>query len=240
MPKIISISIEARMNSTRLPGKTLKFINGKPALEIMVNRVRRTKFASKIIIATTTNCQDDAIVEWCKMNNVNYFRGSENNVYERVLRAHQKFNTDIIVELTGDCILITAELIDYAIQLYLDNNYDYVSISDPASMSAQVYSLKILKSIKCNRKLEYLDKEHVTPYLYTSGKYKTLLTKMYEDLECPEVSFPLDTQQDLEVIEKICKNFDNFTFSFKEIVEFVKKNPDIAKINKNISRKGLT
>ena len=228
------------MTSTRLPGKTLKLINGKPALEIMVNRVRQAKLVNKIIIATTTNCEDDAIVEWCKMNNVNYFRGSENNDYERVLKAHQKFNTDIIVELTGDCILITAELVDYAIQLYLDNDYDYISVSDPASMSAQVYSLKTLKSVKYDRELEYLDKEHVTTYLYTSGKYKTLLTKMYEDLDCPEVSFPLDTKQDLEIIDRICKNFDNFSFSFKEIVEFLKKNPNIAKINKNIRRKGLT
>ena len=240
MLKTINISIEARMTSARLPGKTLKLINGKPALEIMVNRVKHAKLVNKIIIATTTNCEDDVIVEWCKMNNINYFRGSENNVYERILKTHQKFNTDIIVELTGDCILITAELVDYAIQLYLDNDYEYVSVSDPGSMSAQVYSLKTLKSVTHNRELEYLDKEHVTPYLYTSGKYKILVTKMYEDLDCPEVSFPLDTKQDLEILDKICKNFDNFSFSFKEIVEFIKKNPDIPKINKNIKRKGLT
>tara|TARA_B100000787_G_C16195519_1_gene300526 strand:+ start:2617 stop:3330 length:714 start_codon:yes stop_codon:yes gene_type:complete len=237
---MINISIEARMTSTRLPGKTMKLINGKPALEIMVNRVKKAKLVNKIIIATTTNFEDNVIVDWCKKNNIDYFRGSEDNVYERVLKAHQKFNSNIIVELTGDCILITAELIDYAIQLYLDNDYDYVSALDPALMSAQIYSLKILESIKNGRELEYLDKEHVTPYLYTSGKYKILNTKMYKDLDFPEVILDLDTKEDLIVIDKICKNFDNFNFSYKEIAKFIKKNPDVININKHIRRKGLT
>ena len=123
---MINISIEARMTSTRLPGKTMRLINGKPALEIMVERVKKAKLANKIIIATTTNFEDDVIVDWCKKNNINYFRGSENNVYDRVLKAHQKFKTDIIVELTGDCILITGELIDYAIWRTLIMQSSYI------------------------------------------------------------------------------------------------------------------
>jgi len=237
---MINISIEARMTSTRLPGKTLKLINGKPALEIMVNRVKKAKLANDIIIATTINKKDDEIVDWCKINNLNYFRGSENNVYERVVKAHQKFNTDVIVELTGDCILITAELIDHAIQIYLDNEYDYVCVSDPSGMGAQVYSLETLQSVKVGRELEYLDKEHVTPHLYNSGKYKILRIKMYDKLGCPEVSFPLDTIEDWKLIDNICKNFNNFDFSFEEIIEFIKKNPEITNLNKHIKRKGLT
>lgn len=237
---MINISIEARMTSTRLPGKTMKLINGKPALEVMVNRVKQSKLANKIIIATTTNREDDVIVEWCKKNDVNFFRGSENNVYDRVLKTHQKFKTTIIVELTGDCILITAELIDFAIKLYLDNNYDYVNVRDPASMSAQIYSLEILESIKRGRELEYLDKEHVTPYLYTSGKYKIYRAKIYEDLDFPKIILDLDTKEDLEIINKICKNFNDFNFSYQEIAKFIKKNPHIININKHIRRKGLT
>lgn len=237
---MINISIEARMTSTRLPGKIMKLVNGKPALEVMVERVKQSKLANKIIIATTTNLEDNVIVEWCKKNDVNFFRGSENNVYDRVLKTHQKFNTTIIVELTGDCILITAELIDYAIQLYLDNNYEYVNVRDPASMSAQIYSLEILESIKRGRELEYIDKEHVTPYLYTSGKYKIFQAKIYEDLDFPKITLDLDTKEDLEIINRICKNFNDFNFSYKEIAKFIKKNPHIININKHIRRKGLT
>ena len=236
---IINISIEARMSSARLPGKTLKIINGKPALEIMVNRVQKSKLKNNIIVATTTNKNDDQIIKWCRQNNIDYFRGSESNVYDRVVKAHQKFNTDIIVELTGDCILISADLIDHAIKLYLDNDYDYISVSDPAGMGAQVYSLETLKSITKDRELEYIDKEHVTPYLYKSGKYKTFEKKIYDDLDSPRFSFPLDTLEDFKLIEKICKNFDNIYFSFQEIVEFIKKYPEIININKNIKRKGL-
>ena len=237
---MINISIEARMTSTRLPGKILKNINGKPALEIMVNRVRESKLKDNIIIATTINKQDDQIIRWCELNNLSYFRGSESNVYDRVVKAHQKFNTNIIVELTGDCILISAELIDHAINIYLKNDYDYVSVSDPSGMGAQVYSLKTLQSVSVGRKLEYLDKEHVTPYLYTSGKYKKFETKIYDNLDCPNVSFPLDTIDDLKLIENIYKNFNNFNFSFKDIIEYIKKNPELVNLNKHIKRKGLT
>lgn len=237
---MINISIEARMTSTRLPGKVLKIINGKPALEIMVNRVKESKLADNIIIATTINKQDDQIIRWCELNNLSYFRGSENNVYDRVVKAHQKFKTDIIVELTGDCILISAELIDHAINIYLKNDYDYVCVSDPSGMGAQVYSLKTLQSVSVGRELEYLDKEHVTPYLYTSGKYKKFETKIYDNLDCPNISFPLDTIEDLKLIENICKNFNDFNFSFEDIIKYIKNNPELVNLNKHIKRKGLT
>jgi len=236
---MINISIEARMTSTRLPGKSLKLINGKPSLEIMVDRVRQAKMVNKIVIATTKNKKDDDIVNWCELNKINYFRGSENNVFDRVLKTHQKFNTKTIVELTGDCILITAEMIDYAIKLYLKNDYEYVNIKDPFSMSVQVYSLQTLQSVKDKKILGYLDKEHVTPYLYTSGEYKILRTEIYKNFNFQETCLTLDTIEDWEVLNKICRNFDNFLFSFEEIAKFIKKNPAVIS-NKHINRKGLT
>lgn len=236
----INISIEARMTSTRLLGKTMMLINGKPALEIMIHRIKKAKLVDDVIVATTINKEDDEIVDWCKKNNIKYFRGSENNVYDRVLKAHQKFNTDIIVELTGDCVLLDAELVDKAIKRYLDNDYDYISLGDPVGMGAQVYSLKVLESVSSGRELEYLDEEHVTPYLYTSGKYNISKTKIYGDLNCPDVFLPLDTIEDWEVINNICKNFNDFDFSFEEIVKFMKDNPDKVSANEHIRRKGLS
>ena len=120
----INISIEARMTSSRLPGKVLKLINNKPNLEIMVERIKKAKLISNIIVATTTNKEDDVLVNWCEENNIDYFRGSENNVYDRVVKTHEKFNTDIIVELTGDCPLLDPILIDEAITVFLNNNYE--------------------------------------------------------------------------------------------------------------------
>ena len=240
----INISIEARMTSSRLPGKVLKLINNKPNLEIMIERIQKTKLVNNIIVATTINSEDDVIVDWCKMHDISYFRGSENNVYERVLQAHEAFQTDVIVELTADCPLLEAHLIDEAIEYFLSHNYDYVSndlrTTYPIGTAVQVYSLDTLKGVTQNRELEYQDKEHVTPYLYTSGKYKLFNIEAPSHLNMPELSITLDTMEDFELIDTICRHFGHFDFSLQEIIEFVRLNPKLLEINKQIHRKGLS
>ena len=236
----INISIEARMTSSRLPGKTLKLINGKPSLEIMLDRLKKVKLVDNIIVSTTINQEDDSIVDLCKKKNIKYFRGSENNVYDRVLKTHQQFSTDIVVELTGDCILLDSELVDMAVQRYLDNKYEYISLSAPAGMSVQVYSLKVLESVSNGRELQYQDREHVTPYIYTSGKYNISNTEAYKNLNCPDIFLSLDTIEDWQVLENICKNFNDFDFSFEDIVTFAKNNLDKVNLNRQVSRKGLS
>jgi len=238
----INVSIEARMTSTRLPGKVMMPINGKINLAIMIDRIKKSKLIDNIIVATTINPQDDEIVHWCKKNNIDYFRGSENNVYERVLQTHKKFDTDIIVELTGDCPLIDYTILDKAILLYQNSHCDYVSTGGnyPIGMGTQVYSLKTLKSVSKNRLLQYEDMEHVTPYIYTSGKYKVLSIKPTNTQKLDNLSITLDTKEDFEVISNVCKNFSNFDFSLEDIVSFAKNNPSKVALNKNIHRKGLS
>ncbi len=240
----INVSIEARMTSSRLPGKVLKKINGIPNLEIMVKRIRKAQFVNSIIVATTINQEDDLIVQWCIDNNIPYFRGSEDNVYERVLQTHKQFNSDIIIELTGDCPLIDPKLIEEALYTYLNNNYDYVSNSlkegYPLGMAVQIYSYKTLESISINRELEYQDKEHVTPYLYTSGKYSIFNIKAPEKHYMPHLSVTLDTIEDFHVIENVVKNFTNIHFTLEEIIAFSKKNLHLTNMNQNTHRKGLS
>jgi spore coat polysaccharide biosynthesis protein SpsF len=240
----INISIEARMTSSRLPGKVLKSINGIQNLELMVNRIKNSQYINDIIIATTTNPQDDEIVNWCKGNDISYFRGSENNVYERVLYTHEKYNSDIIVELTGDCPLLEKSIVDETIKCYLENDFDYVSncleITYPIGLAVQVYSYKTLKSISMNRKLDYQDMEHVTPYLYTSGKYKVYNIEASQKHNMSDLSITLDTIEDFELIETICKNFNNIYFSLDDILNFIRKYPHLKEINKSVKRKGLS
>jgi len=239
----INISIEARMTSSRLPGKVLKKINNIPNLELMIHRVKKVKSVNTIIVATTTNKEDDIIVNWCLNNNINYFRGSEDNVYDRVLNAHQEFQTDIIVELTGDCPLIDPILIEGAISIYKKNKYDYVSNclenGYPLGMAIQVYSLQTLQSISLNRELEYQDKEHVTPYLYTTGKYRIFNITPNENHFMPELSVTLDTIEDFYVIENIVKAFPSIDFTLEDIIIFAKNNPQLTNMNMNTHRKGL-
>jgi spore coat polysaccharide biosynthesis protein SpsF len=240
---IINVSIEARMTSSRLPGKVLKKINGIPNLEVMITRVKKIQNINSIIVATTNNIEDDLIVQWCIKNNVSYFRGSENNVYDRVLQTHKQFNSDVVIELTGDCPLIDPQLVEQALYTYKNNNYDYVSNSleegYPLGMAIQIYSYTILKSISTNRILEYQDKEHVTPYLYTSGKYNIFNIKADKKHYMPSLSVTLDTINDFHVIENIMKNFNNLNFTLEEIIIFSQQNPTQTNMNQNTHRKGL-
>lgn len=239
----INVSIEARMTSSRLPGKVLKKLGSSSVLGIMVNRINRCKLVNNIIVATTTNKEDDPVVEFCKEVGIKYFRGSESNVFKRVLNAHQENNTDIIVELTGDCPFIDPILIDDAIQFYLDNDYDYVSnsvkMTYPIGMAIQVYSLKALEKV-AQKQLSDMDKEHVTPEFYTSGKYSIYNIEAPKHLHYPQLSVTLDTKEDYEVISSIINSFKRDDFSLEEIIEFAKNNTDIVNINKDIHRKGLS
>lgn len=241
--KKVVASIEARMTSSRLPGKVLKAINGVPALELMVKRVLRSNLLDEVLIATTINKEDDDIIEWCKKNNIKYFRGSEDNVYERVLNAHIDNNSDIIVELTGDCPLLDPKLIDEAINVYLKNDYEYVSNcieeSYPLGMAVEVYSLEALKTIGDNRELDYVDKEHVSPFFYTSNQYKTYNITAPKNQFFPELSVTLDTIEDFEVIQKVDSCFENDDYSLDDIIKIVNQNSGWVAINKGIHRKGL-
>lgn len=241
-PKIVA-SIEARMTSSRLPGKVLKLINDIPALELMVKRVQNAKKLDDLIIATTINKEDDPIIQWCEKNNIKYFRGSEDNVYERVLNAHITNNTDIVVELTGDCPLIDPVLIDEAIECYMNNKFEYVSNcleeSYPLGMAVEVFSLEALKTIGDNRELDQIDKEHVSPFFYTSKQYTIHNINAPKALTFPELSITLDTQEDFDVIEKIDQCFEDYNYSIQDIISVARDNQEWLLINQDIHRKGL-
>lgn len=238
----INVSIEARMTSSRLPGKVMMNLGNTFVLDMMVKRIKNSKYINDIIIATTINKEDDVIVEFCKKNNISYFRGSENNVFERVLQTHDKFNTDLIVELTGDCPFLEESIIDKVIETYLNNSYDYVSNwiehTYPIGMSVQVYKYEDLKKIS-KKELTYQDKEHVTPEFYTSGKYKIFNVKAPEELTYPELSITLDTKEDYEIMNNIANHFKTIDFTLSDIIQYVKLNPKLLNINSSIKRKGL-
>ena len=126
MKKIAAI-IEARMNSTRLPGKILKKIGNKPSILHTIERLKMSNKIDDIIIATTKNKKDDILINLCEKKNIKYFRGSENNVLKRVLNTAQKFNVDVIVEITGDSVFLDYKLINKAIKIFMNNNYHFVA-----------------------------------------------------------------------------------------------------------------
>lgn len=238
----INASIEARMTSTRLPGKVLMEIKRKPALELMIERVKKSKFIDSVIVATTVNKTDDVIIELCKRLGVKYYRGSEEDVLQRVLQAHKLFRSDIIVQLTGDCPLIDPSLIDECVKFYINNDYDHVSNSVersyPIGMDVQVFSTKVLEEVS-KKTNDPPDREHVGKYIYTSGEYCIYILKAEGELFWPDLGITLDTIEDFQLIKIIFEHFEDNNFTILDIVKFLRQNEHLLDINRHIKRKGL-
>ena len=165
----IVATIEARMTSTRLPGKVLLKIGGKPALEYMIKRIEQSKLIDEIVVATTTKDSDLPIIDLCARVGCKHFRGSEQDVLLRVLDAAKSVGADIIVELTGDCPFIDPEIIDKLIELYFSRDYDYASNvverSFPDGFDTQVFSVKSLERVS-EMTDDPIDRVHVSCYFY--------------------------------------------------------------------------
>jgi len=225
---LINASIEVRMTSSRLPGKVLMPIQGKPVLELLIERVNKAKYVDNVIVATTTNATDDPIIDLCEKLGIGYFRGSEPDVLERVYTTHEAFKSDIVVELTGDNPVIDPKLIDHCILSYLYSDTDYLSSSleefYPYGQAVQVFSYDLLKYLHFNALTEY-DREHVTPHIYQNkDKYKMLSVIGKQEQFAPDIRHTLDTKEDLVRITKIFDTLyaKNPDFSMVEAIEVLK------------------
>ncbi|CAN2170689.1 SpsF Spore coat polysaccharide biosynthesis protein F, CMP-KDO synthetase homolog [Candidatus Nanopelagicaceae bacterium] len=231
------------MSSTRMPGKVLAKHRESTMLEIMVSRIRLEPRIQQIIIATTTNPADDEIVSEAKRLGVDAFRGSEENVLERVLGACSTSKSKHIVGLTGDCPLIAPEVISGCIDDYIDKRPDYLSSALvrnlPDGMDCQVFPVASLERLQ-DYDLSDLDKEHVTLYLRKHPELFSLLNfDMHKSVHWPELALTLDEPEDLKLI---CEILDAFfprkDFSLDEIISLLRANPELQNINKHVNRKG--
>lgn len=238
--KIIA-SIEARMTSSRLPGKVLKDLCGKPVLLHIYERLKKSQYIHDIVIATSTNSDDDVIKQFALKHDISYYRGSENDVLKRLLEAHEYMNTDLVVEITGDSPLIDVNVVDETIAMFIDNhdNCDYVSNTlertHPIGVRSQVFNIELLR--ECERlATDQKDREHVTTFICRNenNKYKLLNYHADPNLCYPKMRLTLDYPEDYVVIQKIYENFHpRSQFKLAEVVDFIKRNPDIEAINKN-------
>ena len=239
----LACTIEARMRSRRLPGKVLLKINDMEFLKLMISRIRLSKQIDQIIIATTTHPDDDQIVEFARNNNLEYFRGSENNVLSRVIGAAEKYDREVSVALTGDCPLIDPEIIDNCIVQFLNSDVDYLSNalirSYPDGMDTQVLKVEALrKSVQSTT--DRLDLEHVTLFIRNNPqtfKLKNILAS--ETQFWPELGLTLDEPSDVLLFQEILSYFQpRIDFSLDEIITFLLKNPSVAGINSKVKRVG--
>ncbi len=230
-------TIEARMTSSRLPGKVLAPLGGKPALEVMVERVRLVPSIDQIVVATTSNNTDDPIEALTGRLGVGCWRGSEDDVLQRVLDAATAFEADVIVELTGDCPLIDPGIVEQVIDTYRRAGVDYVSNvltrSFPMGMETQVFARSILEDV-ARRTQDKDDHEHVSLFIYRNPQlYSLQNVAAAAALAKPELRLTLDTKEDLAVIRAVYEALSpgSPAFSLAEILAFLDANPAIATIN---------
>lgn len=242
--KIICI-VQARVGSTRLPGKVLKKICGKTVLEHDINRLKQAKNIDEIVIATTTKKEDDAIVDEAKRLNVKYFRGSERDVLSRYYYAAKENKADIVIRVTSDCPCIDYQILDNMIKKYLNNieNCDYmnntIERTFPRGYDIEIFSFKCLKVAFEEAELDY-EREHVTPYLYDSKN--NFKVKCYKNnIDYSKYRLTLDTQEDFEVIKRMYEELysSNYYFLLDDAMKFLKNNPEISNINIGIKQKKL-
>lgn len=242
--KVVCI-VQARVGSTRLPGKVLKKICGKTVLEHDINRLKQAKNIDEIVIATTTKKDDDAIVDEAKRLNVKYFRGSEQDVLSRYYYAAKENKANIVIRVTSDCPCLDYIILDDMVEKFSNNlsQYDYFSNTIlrtfPRGYDIEIFSFEVLEEAFINAKLNY-EREHVTPYLYNKiNNYKIGHYKYKNDYSKYRVT--LDTVEDFKVINNIYKELYNCEtyFLLEDVIKFLEDNPNIARINDDIEQKKL-
>lgn len=235
MKKKIGIIIEARTGSKRLPNKVLFEVSGIRLLEFMCNRLKNVHLAKKIIVATTTNANDQKIVNLFKKDKkIKIFRGSEENVLNRVINASKDNALDIIVSLTGDCPLIDIELINQMLEIFLKNSgIEFLTNahlrSYPDGMDIQIIKYKSLKKSYRLAKTKR-DFEHTTLTIRKNlKKFKYFNFISPAKTYWPELGLTLDENEDFILIKKIIEEIyvkkKKYNFNCEDIINFLKKNP---------------
>jgi spore coat polysaccharide biosynthesis protein SpsF len=244
--KIVA-TIEARMTSTRLPGKVLLPVLGKPMLHYLIQRLRAAPSIQAIVLATTTNATDDALAGFAEEEGVLVYRGSEDDVMGRVIGAGEAAGGDVIVEITGDCPIIDPDIVEQAIRMFRQNaGAAYVSNghirSYPDGMDTQVFRLETLKRSAAMTNAP-LDREHVTLHIRNHPElFRAVHMVAPPSLHWPELGLTLDEPADYRLLSKIIETLApaNPLFSCLDTLRLLRKNPYWVAINSDVTRKGDT
>jgi len=212
---MIAAIIQARMGSTRFPNKMMERVGSKPLISLVIDRVGKSTLIEKVILATTTKKDDDVLIQIAIEKNIDFFRGSENDVLDRFYNAAKKYKVDTIVRITGDCPFIDPVVIDQVIGLHLEAKSDYTSNIKPPTfpdgLDVEVFSFISLEKAWKEAKLNS-EREHVTPYIWKNNKLFKIVN--------------LFNKKDI--------NIENFTI--EDIILTIENNPYMLEINNKIKR----
>lgn len=232
------------MSSSRLPGKVLKLINGKPMLQHVVERVRRSQMVDEVMVATTSESSDDPLAAYCQENGIAVFRGQMQDVLDRFYQAAKIAQADVVVRITADCPVIDPGLIDDLVRQFLASKVDFAANrlpppwkrTYPIGLDIEVCTFNALERAWKEADQSY-QREHVMPYLYEQeGRFEILVTHYAADLGSQR--WTVDTQEDLNFIQGV---FDYFKgkndFSWLEVLNVVQQHPELTEINADVRHK---
>ncbi len=233
------------MGSTRLPGKVMKILSGKPMLWHIVSRLNHSKKIKKIIIATTDKKEDRVIAKFAEEIGIDFYCGSEEDVLDRYYQCANFFNVDHIVRITADCPIIDHMIVDKLIDLYQTQKCDYASNTInptyPDGLDAEVFSFQSLKKAwkEANKPSE---REHVTPYIYNHPEFFKI-ENYADDVDHSDMRWVVDEEADYKFIYEVYKNLykEGKIFYLNDVLKLLSKHPELKEINKHIKRnEGLT
>jgi spore coat polysaccharide biosynthesis protein SpsF len=233
------------MTSSRLPGKHLLECDGQPFIEHLLFRLSSVPSVDQVVVATTQKPEDDELVIRVLDLGAFVFRGSEDDVLDRVLGAARSFEADLIVEITGDCPLIDPSIVEQSIRMFVENSAVYVGNahvrSYPDGMDTQVFPLSALE-LSSAMTNEAEDREHVSLFMRKNPQiFPPLHLVAPPELHWPELGLTLDEERDAHLLRRVVEHFGpgNRTFSCREIVELLRSRPDWVGINASVERRSV-
>jgi spore coat polysaccharide biosynthesis protein SpsF len=235
--------IQARMGSTRLPGKVLADLCGQPVLSWIARRAARAQHIDQVVVATSDRPEDEAIAKFCDQHEIAYWRGSMHDVLDRYYQAAQHFDAQVIVRLTGDCPLIDAEMLDANLTQFFaaDPPLDFAAnrLPDhrtiPIGLDAEYVRFEALKIAWQDAKAPH-QREHVMPFFYEHPQRFNIAHFQHKE-DLGHYRWTVDTPEDLELLRAICGHFQDDHFSWQQILKLFDEQPDLAAINAQVSHK---
>jgi len=236
---MIGAIIQARMGSTRLPGKVLKKIAKKPLLWHVIDRLKKATLIDSIVLATSDQKIDKPVYELAVNSGINGYAGSEIDVLDRYYQAATAFNLEIVVRITADCPLLDPQIVGEVVSCYLNGDYDYVAntleLSYPDGLDVEVFSYSALKQAWKEAKL-VSEREHVTPYIW---KHPDIfkLNNVRNSVDISHYRWSVDESRDLQFVREIYKRLyrENQFFDMKDILKLLENHPELVKINQGIA-----
>lgn len=239
--RIVAI-IQARMGSTRLPGKVLKDLAGEPVLAQCVERTRLARTLNEVVIATTTQPADEAIMQLCEERGWSWFRGSEDDVLDRYYQAATQYQADVVVRITSDCPLIEPRIVDLVVREFLEHQPDFDYAANtlpprtfPRGLDTEVFHFDTLERAWREDKNSAW-REHVTPYIYRHPEKFRLKTVTY-DKDFSHMRWTVDTPEDLVFVRRIYDHFGHNCFSWREVLAVLEEHPEWLEINRKVLQK---